>query len=141
MNNLYEFNYKGTSYEVKVNNRVRLALNELQKSKITKALSKECIEAMSKIDLSTLDEKNTDIAKLAPMLPYMSEFQNIEVEPFEVFKTILNTLYHITNEQFEEICDELDDKLGAMELCKVVGKISKDAFTLVEKMNKALESK
>ena len=141
MNKLYEFDYNGTHYEIKVNNRVRLALDRLQKEKITKGLSKECIDAISKIDLSSLDEGNTDISKLAPMLPYMSEFQNIEVEPFEVFQTILRTLYHITDEQFEEICDMLDEKLGAMELCKVVGKISKDAFTLVEKMNKALESK
>lgn len=138
MNKLYEFDYNGKHYEIKVNNRVRLALDQLQKEKLSKSLSKECVEVIASLDIENMDEKNVDIAKLAPMMPYIGEFQNMEVEPFEVFRTILKTLYQITNEEYEEICDSLDETLGAIELCKIVGKVSKDAFTLVEKMNKAL---
>lgn len=138
MNKIYEFDYKGTHYVIKVNNKVRIALSNLQKKKMKLEISPECLEKLSKLDFEKIQHSGELSEEMLGILPYINEFQDLEMDPFDVVKEILVTLYNITEDTFESIVEELDEKLGTENLCEVVGNINKQAFTLVEKMNKAL---
>lgn len=142
MSNLFSFVFKEKEYEVKVNNRVRKALNEFQKRNAKLSLSDDALIELSKIDFSKLDNENAteqeQIKALLPMLKYMNEFNSVSVDGFDVMYVILHTLYGTSNEEFDEIIESLEEQYGSVELCDIVGKINKEAFTIAEKMNNAL---
>lgn len=135
MNTIYEFDYKDTHYDLKVNLKTRLALNDYQFKKSKANFPSELLEEMAKINL---DKINEDITQALPLLKYADILNNAGIDPFEVFKIMLQTQYKVTEAQYNDIVEYLEEKEGSMKLCEIVGKISKDAFTMVEQMNQAL---
>lgn len=137
---LHTFEYEGNSYEIKINNRVRKAINDFQVKNANINISEEALEVLSKLDLNSIDTKNeSSLTSLLPLLPYMSEFSKIGGDSFDTLYVILHTLYpEVSQSEFDKMIDKWEEEIGSEKLCKLVGKIVKDAFTETEKLNKAL---
>lgn len=139
MNKLYEFDYEGKHYVVKVNMAVRLAINEYRHNKAKLNLSDEVIDIISKIDMEKVNKDEIELKELAPLLKHTDCFESLDVDEIEVFKIVLKTLFNFTEEQCANVIDELEEKEGSLELCEIIGKLITEVFTQVERMNKALK--
>ena len=143
MNTIYEFDFKSKHYELKVNNKVRMAINDLKKSRGKMLLSSDAIEALKSVDFKDMLNKDEDdiqdLDKLIPLLPFFNEFDAIELDPYEVFYVTLHANYpDVSKEMFEKIVEELEEHEGVEELCSIVANVNDKVFTQVEKMENLL---
>jgi hypothetical protein len=156
------WNFKDKNYIFKLTRKAQIAVEERMDSRRRKLLSNEdalkYLEQMEQLEVESQKinampegkEKEKAVKKFneknAGLVKFMSENDDLTKDPIDLYELgyILLTSYpknpHITREEYEDLCCDIEDQLGLEETINMFVEMKEKVFHEMECINKVLNT-
>lgn len=138
--NLYKYTYQGETYEFRMSNKARLAIEEIQQNALKGLADPEVASVAScylneyKDESKTEEEKNIEvIMKLAPCADKLSKIDG-DIDPVEVGYILLHSLSKyrsLTHEMYDEMIEAMEEEKGFEEVQTIFREMKEKVFTVM----------
>ena len=150
----YEYKYNGVNYEFRMSNKAKVRIEEEQQKDLTEmSTSEELQNAMSVIQELEKQKKDAKkkgetlneaekLVKVASVNALLKQMEEI-VSPIEFGYILLHSRIahkNLTKETYEEIIEDMEDKLGFEETQNIFKEIHDKVFSLIDTMTAKKQS-
>ena len=142
--NLYKYTYQGETYEFRMSNKARLAIEEIQNNAL-KGLSdpdvaKAAVSAFKAggdfANNDELSDEEKQIDLVVQLAPYMDKITSVngDIDAVEIGYILLHSLSKyksLTHEMYDEIVEAMEEEKGFEEVQMIFREMKEKVFTAI----------